>query len=550
MKSNLGLWIPAVMLLTTAGAPAQSTAFTYQGRLQDGTNHASGFYDLTFGVWTNAAGPAQMGATVTNFATGVTNGLFTVTLDFGSGVFDGNPRWLEIGVRTNGSGAFTKLLPRQSLNAAPYAIFAGGVSAAGITGTIPAASIGVGTITSNMLAPGAAAANLAASDQSTVPSGGMVLSSSQDATKLLALGYSRFGGPLELSWQNVAGSQSLAPRGNHTAVWTGSRMIVWGGVDNTGLNPKNTGNMYDPNANEWLSVTTNNAPAGRSGHTAIWTGSEMIIWGGYSDGYLNDGGRFNPLSGTWLPVSTSNAPSARRYHTAVWTGSEMIVWGGNGDGDTMLDSGGRYIPATDTWFSLNATNAPAGRILHTAVWSGNEMIVWGGLYSVVKLSNDGARYNPNTDAWSPVTTNAAPTERAYHVAVWTDNGMVVWGGQGQRILADGCRYTPSTDTWAPVTQNGAPIPRCSPSSVWTGSEMIIWAGSGGGGYINDGARYNPVNDTWSVVPTTGAPSVRQGHTAVWTGSEMVVFGGYNNVTTLGDCYSFAPSRVMYLYLRR
>lgn len=166
---------------------AQGTAFTYQGRLQSGTNVANGSYDLTFSIWTNSSGLSQVGSTVTNITTGVTNGLFAVTMDFG-GVFDGNPRWLEIGVRTNGGGAFTTLSPRQSLTAAPYAIYAGGVSAAGINGTIPSGNIASGTISSNMLAAGAAAANLAASGQGSVPIGVMILSADPNATNLTAGG--------------------------------------------------------------------------------------------------------------------------------------------------------------------------------------------------------------------------------------------------------------------------------------------------------------------------------------------------------------------------
>ena len=64
-------------------------------------------------------------------------------------------------------------------------------------------------------------------------------------------------------------------------------------------------------------------------HTAVWTGSEMIVWGGYDGGnVLNTGGRYNPSTDSWTATSTTNAPAARTDHTAVWTGSEMIVWGG------------------------------------------------------------------------------------------------------------------------------------------------------------------------------------------------------------------------------
>src|SRR5438094_10665325 len=76
------------------------------------------------------------------------------------------------------------------------------------------------------------------------------------------------------------------------------------------------------------------APSGRIEQTAVWTGSEMIVWGGYcydgSPHYLNTGGRYNPDTDSWTPTSTANAPSSRTWHTAVWTGNEMSVWGGSG----------------------------------------------------------------------------------------------------------------------------------------------------------------------------------------------------------------------------
>src|SRR5882724_4055167 len=84
----------------------------------------------------------------------------------------------------------------------------------------------------------------------------------------------------------------------------------------------------------WTATSTTSAPAARDSHTAVWTGSEMIVWGGAgSSGVLNTGGRYNPGTDSWTATSTTSAPAAREVHTAVWTGSEMIVWGGfNGGG--------------------------------------------------------------------------------------------------------------------------------------------------------------------------------------------------------------------------
>jgi hypothetical protein len=117
-------------------------------------------------------------------------------------------------------------------------------------------------------------------------------------------------------------------------------MIVWGGTidGNPGLD---TGGRYDPGTNMWTATSTTNAPSGRMIHTAIWTGSEMIVWGGEGAGPvfrmpLNTGRRYDPTTDSWMATSTTNAPSARFLHTSVWTGSEMIVWGG------WTNTGGRY----------------------------------------------------------------------------------------------------------------------------------------------------------------------------------------------------------------
>src|SRR5260221_5973427 len=115
-------------------ALAQGTAFTYQGRLNDGASPANGIYDLRFAIYdsTNSPGVVIAGP-LTNAAAAASNGVFTVTLDFGANIFTNTDRFLEIGVRTNGLGNFTTLSPRQKLTPAPYAIFAGNVGAGGLT---------------------------------------------------------------------------------------------------------------------------------------------------------------------------------------------------------------------------------------------------------------------------------------------------------------------------------------------------------------------------------------------------------------------------------
>jgi len=146
------------ILLLPSRVDAQSTIFTYQGRLNVGGSGANGRYDLQFSLWSAASGPAQVGSTLTNAATAVSNGLFIVTLDFGN-QFPGADRWLEIGVRTNGGGAFTNLTPRQAITATPYSVRAG--TAGSITGSLSGDVTGTQSATVVSTVSGVSAANVA-----------------------------------------------------------------------------------------------------------------------------------------------------------------------------------------------------------------------------------------------------------------------------------------------------------------------------------------------------------------------------------------------------
>src|SRR5439155_26150018 len=109
---------------------------------------------------------------------------------------------------------------------------------------------------------------------------------------------------------------------------------------------------------------------------------------------------------SWTATSTTNAPNPRINHTAVWTGSEMIVWGGT-DGTLNHNTGGRYNPSTDSWMATTTTNAPDGPLGHTAVWTGNEMIVWGGFAENRMEVNTGGRYCAQAGSPTPTPTPTA-----------------------------------------------------------------------------------------------------------------------------------------------
>ncbi|HYW70117.1 MAG TPA: tail fiber domain-containing protein [Pyrinomonadaceae bacterium] len=109
------------ILVAATTVSGQTSSFTYQGRLTDGGQAATGNYDLQFALWDSATGGAQIGSTLSVNTVAVSNGVFSVSLDFGAGSFNGANRFLEISARPNG-GSFTLLSPRQQVTSTPYAI--------------------------------------------------------------------------------------------------------------------------------------------------------------------------------------------------------------------------------------------------------------------------------------------------------------------------------------------------------------------------------------------------------------------------------------------
>lgn len=118
---------------------AQGTAFTYQGRLNDGGNPAHGTYDFRLRLASDPVGPTYVGSPYLTNGIVVTNGLFVAIPDFGPGILNGNNYWLEVSVRTNGAIPYTALAPLQKFTPTPYAVFAG--SSSNLLGTLPASQL-------------------------------------------------------------------------------------------------------------------------------------------------------------------------------------------------------------------------------------------------------------------------------------------------------------------------------------------------------------------------------------------------------------------------
>lgn len=329
---------------------------------------------------------------------------------------------------------------------------------------------------------------------------------------------------------NTWGAQTntnVAPsaRANHAAVWTGYKMIIWGGT-----NGDSTGGVYVPGNDTWTPTSQVNAPAGRSGPSAAWTGSKMLVWGG---GGTNTGGLYDPSADVWTAITTTGAPSARSGQTGVWTGSKFIVWGGSAAG-TATNTGGIYDPVANSWSATSTANAPSARSKHTAVWTGSRMIIFGGDNG----DSTGGVYDPVANLWTPTSLVNAPAARINASAVWTGSRMLVWGGAANGLsLSNGGLYDPLNSAWSATSITSAPSAEYA-SAIWTGSRLVVFGGDNavvnGTSPSNAGGIFDPVGNAWIATSAAGAPAARSQASAVWTGTQMLVWGGLTVFPPVGS----------------
>jgi N-acetylneuraminic acid mutarotase len=307
-------------------------------------------------------------------------------------------------------------------------------------------------------------------------------------------------------------------------------MIVWGGEDEKNLEI-NTGGRYDPRTDTWKPLSTEGAPHRRSEHSAVWTGEEMIVWGGATSHfedvaellpeqgtiYFDTGARYEPRTDTWREMSVVGAPEGRVRHGAIWTGSEMIVWGGTGS------HGARYDPKTDQWRPIATQGAHPYYDAYLLAWTGREVLVWSGDTWNIDERNtkqfSGARYRPGTDTWFSIT-EPSKLSPSLQFSVWTGQEVIVAAAtRGVSGVLSVEAYRPEHDTWRFINQEGAPSGLVGARAVWTGEELIVWQGRKG-----EGGLYDPSTDQWRPISTESAPP-NFWNTTVWTGEEMIVWGG-------------------------
>lgn len=370
-------------------------------------------------------------------------------------------------------------------------------------------------------------------------------------------------------WTGATGDPATAQR---MIVWGGcheGRTTIYACGDDSYFND---GAIYNPADDTWTKIDSVNAPSPRAETLSLWTGgdgskpNEMIVWGGCVQGdgcmrRLNDGGFYNPATQHWTAIEADNIVSPRVHHSGVWTGEQLIVWGGHPNLDpgsiflpAPLADGGVYDPRSG-WRAIPAVQsyAPAARAFHTAVWTGatdnpntaNRMLVWGGCLQEIGdactgLRNDGALFDPQTMTWQPLATRGlAPTPRhnASVLYVPSQAKLYVIGGvdASGNVLAEGSVLDMKSLTWTPMARSATG--RFKHRAVWAGDRVMIF----GGKIFNDGTRSyelatgveayvpSPLPDrrgTWVRYETQELTPLKAiEHSAVWTGNSLIVWGG-------------------------
>lgn len=359
------------------------------------------------------------------------------------------------------------------------------------------------------------------------------------------------------TWFALDSSDPDAPsaRDQHTAAWTGSQMIIWGGTNGTQV--FRSGGVYDPATDSWTPTSqSGDCPTARIGHTASWreTGN-MFVWGGWNGtDYFDTGSKYDPSTNAWTAMANdAETPAARYGHAAFLTGNTLEIWGGKKT-SSKTNTGASYLFSGNTWHEWSVEpNTPAARDQMVAVIEDGPLIfnllVWGGAGGSSTLG-DGGYYDLNPGGWVTMDSAGAPTPRFGHTGVpsggvCTDEPHIfIWGGFAPYDTSARTNTGAEFNSfpwggWIGPTPTGTNVPagRYNHSAVMDTSKdlMVVWGGTTTSGSTSSGGILDLCNDSWVATDTTDpdCPSARAGHTAVWTGKTMLVWGGSDG-SALGD----------------
>jgi len=535
---NVSLLLALAVLAGVNHAAAQGTTFNYQGKLDTNGVPANGFYDFEFSVYPNSAGtgtPLGLG-TITQTGLGVTNGLFSATLNFGA-VFNGNPIWLAMSVRSNGVGSYAALSPLQPLLPVPYAVFANASS--NLSGTLPAIQLS-GTVANSQLANNGITitAGTGLSGGGGVALGGSTTLNNAGVTSLTGGGgvsVSASTGSVTLgsTATSVDTANTIVSRdanGNFSAgtITLSGTLNMANSLDNTGVGAgalvNITSGFYNT-ANGAYALNYNTAGYYDTANGAYALNSNTVGYYNTADGTFalgdNTNGSFNTAAGA-LALYLNNG----NFNTAV--GAQALVDNTTGSFNTASGYEALYMNTN------GGQNTASGAYALEYNKSGNNNTAYG--YNALQyLGENGAGGSNNIAlgylAGSAYTGNASSNIDIGNIGVAGENYTMRLGTPGViantyiagAIIGDGSGLTnlngsQVTDGVIPLAQLPATVALLSDPG-----ELNFFAGqyagnSGLSGYGNTGVGYEALD-----VDTAGSYNTAQGTGAL----EFNSAGSYN-----------------------
>ena len=531
----------AASLFFVLSAWSQTTAFTYQGQLISSNAPATGVFDLRFQI--SDAHSNIVAGPLTNAPVGVTNGLFTVTLNFGASVFDGSPRWLEIGVRTNGNtNAYAVLSPRQPLTSVPYAIQSLNASnAAVLTGPLQATSL-TGTIPNSLLSP-----NVAVLTNNVIFSGGVTATnftgngyglSNVPGTSLVGIITGNGSGLSSVLATSLTGTLPDARLSANVALQSSPSLIFAGGVSATNFSGGGHGLTNVPGAFFWVTVAANTqaqpnvgyicnnglapvritlpsspsvgdvykvAGVGAGGWVIAQNASQMIAAGNLSDS-IGQSWAARGITTNWSAVASSA------------DGTKLVATVKGGQIYTSTDSGVTWTPQASTTNWSSVASSSDGTYLVAGV--GNNASLVGYIYT---SGNSGiGSWSPHDNArqWVSVASSADgaklvaavySTAGSGNPGIYTSTSSGASWGRSKAVpfcsavasSADGTKLVATVyggQIWTSTDSGNSWLARDS-SRNWTAvvssadGNQLLAAVSGGSLYIsyNSGTNWTAVN---------------------------------------------------------
>jgi hypothetical protein len=324
------------------------------------------------------------------------------------------------------------------------------------------------------------------------------------------------------SWRPISAAP-ISTRVEHTAVWTGNEMLIWGGQSFPIDRPDEAaGAAYDPETDAWRVLPDAPLPR-RWAHMSVFTGSEMLIWGGMddSDVRLRDGAAYDPETDEWRRLAPSPLRGGVGY-VGAWTGTEWILVEANAPADPKPPSGlgAAYDPASNTWRRLPKAPLEPGWAA-SAVWTGDLLIV---IRFVDDQPTGGAVYDPETNRWSAIPPNPFVGLEGFPFAIWTGDGVLITRGpienaEGRQAGAAAWIFDPRSDDWRTAAPPPDQLPYGPPVSI--GDRVVYYAPGGGQSF-----SYAWGDDLWSPLLVVDDRQ-REFWSTIWTGEEILVWGGSN-----------------------